>query len=125
MVGLRKRNNKVSFRLSNDEKHLFDELQKKTGLPQNRLIVNLLSSAVLTSTEVTAELKQLNINTARLAEQVKRIGINVNQLARVANSSGSISDISAIGTLNKILSALQSECDILWQYTNKSIQKVL
>lgn len=125
MVGLRKRNNNVSFRLSNDEKHLFDELQKKTGLPQNRLIVNLLSSAVLTSTEVTAELKQLNINTARLAEQVKRIGINVNQLARVANSSGSISDISAIGTLNKILSALQSECDILWQYTNKSIQKVL
>lgn len=122
---MRKRNNNVSFRLSNDEKHLFDELQKKTGLPQNRLIVNLLSSAVLTSTEVTAELKQLNINTARLAEQVKRIGINVNQLARVANSSGSISDISAIGTLNKILSALQSECDILWQYTNKSIQKVL
>lgn len=125
MVGLRKRNNNVSFRLSNDEKHLFDELRKKTGLPQNRLIVNLLSSAVLTSTEVTAELKQLNINTARLAEQVKRIGVNVNQLARVANSSGSISDISAIETLNKTLSALQSECDILWQFTNKSIQKVL
>lgn len=122
---MRKRNNNVSFRLSDDEKHLFDELQKKTGLPKNRLIVNLLSSVVLTSTEVTAELKQLNINTARLAEQVKRIGVNANQLARVANSSGNISDISAIETLNKTLSALQSECDILWRYTNKSIQKVL
>lgn len=122
---MRKRNNNVSFRLSDDEKHLFDELQKKTGLPKNRLIVNLLSSAVLTATEVTAELKQLNINMARLAEQVKRIGVNVNQLARVANSSGSISDISAIIMLNKTLSALHSECDTLWQFTNKSIQKVL
>ena len=122
---MRKRNNNVSFRLSDGEKHLFDELQEKTGLPKNRLIIDLLLDAQLAPKEYTSELQKLNQQTANLSEQVKRIGVNINQLARVANSTGNISDIVTIETFNKNLLSLQRECDNLWQYTNQSIRKML
>lgn len=125
IVVLRKRNNNVSFRLSDDEKQLFDNLQQITGLPKNRLIIDLLLDAQLAPKEYTSEVKKLNQLTANLSEQVKRIGVNVNQLARVANSTGNISDIVTIETFNKNLLSLQRECDNLWRYTNRSIQKML
>lgn len=122
---MRKRNNNVSFRLSDDEKQLFDKLQQITGLPKNRLIIDLLLDAKLAPKEYTSELQKLNQQTANLSEQVKRIGVNINQLARVANSTGNISDIVTIETFNKNLLSLQRECDNLWQYTNQSIRKML
>lgn len=122
---MRKRNNNVSFRLSDDEKQLFDNLQKITGLPKNRLIIDLLLDAKLAPKEYTSELQKLNQQTAILSEQVKRIGVNINQIARVANSTGNISDIVTIETFSKNLLSLQRECDNLWQYTNRSIQKML
>lgn len=122
---MRKRNNNVSFRLSDDEKQLFDKLQQITGLPKNRLIIDLLLDAKLAPKEYTSELQKLNQQTANLSEQVKRIGVNVNQLARVANSTGNISDIVTIEKFNKNLLSLQRECDNLWQYTNQSIRKML
>ena len=122
---MRKRNNNVSFRLSDGEKQLLDTLQKVTGLPKNRLIINLLSDAKLAPKEYTSELQKLNQQTANLSEQVKRIGVNINQLARIANSTGNISDIVKIETFNKNLLSLQEACDNLWRYINQSIQKVL
>lgn len=122
---MRKRNNNVSFRLSDGEKQLLDTLQKVTGLPKNRLIIDLLSDAKLAPKEYTSELQKLNQQTANLSEQVKRIGVNINQLARIANSTGNISDIVKIETFNKNLLSLQEVCDNLWRYINQSIQKVL
>lgn len=122
---MRKRNNNVSFRLSDGEKQLLDTLQKATGLPKNRLIIDLLSDAKLAPKEYTSELQKLNQQTANLSEQVKRIGVNINQLARIANSTGNISDIVKIETFNKNLLSLQEVCDNLWRYINQSIQKVL
>lgn len=122
---MRKRNNNVSFRLSDGEKQLLDTLQKVTGLPKNRLIIDLLSDAKLAPKEYTSELQKLNQQTANLSEQVKRIGVNINQLARIANSTGNISDMVKIETFNKNLLSLQEACDNLWRYINQSIQKVL
>lgn len=122
---MRKRNNNVSFRLSDGEKQLLDTLQKVTGLPKNRLIIDLLSDAKLAPKEYISELQKLNQLTANLSEQVKRIGVNINQLARIANSTGNISDIVKIETFNKNLLSLQEVCDNLWRYINQSIQKVL
>lgn len=122
---MRKRNNNVSFRLSDGEKQLLDTLQKVTGLPKNRLIIDLLSDAKLAPKEYTSELQKLNQQTANLSEQVKRIGVNINQLARIANSTGNTSDIVKIETFNKNLLSLQEACDNLWRYINQSIQKVL
>ena len=76
---------KCSYNIT--EKQLFDKLQQITGLPKNRLIIDLLLDAKLAPKEYTSELQKLNQQTANLSEQVKRIGVNINQLARVANST--------------------------------------
>lgn len=121
---MRKRNNNISFRVNDDEKILFDSLQKKTGLPKNKLIIRLLSSSVLLPEECITELKNLNKNTAQLTEQVKRIGVNINQIARIANCTGTISDIHVIDKFNNSLNLLRKECEKQWQFINQSIHKL-
>lgn len=118
---MRKRNQNISFRLSDDEKKIFDDLQKQTGLPKNSLIMDILSDATIAPVEYTETLKELNIATAHLAEQVKRIGINVNQLARVANATGNVDALHKLDDIKKELIILQDRCDKLWRYINLSI----
>lgn len=122
---MRVRNNNISFRLNDDEKIMFDNYQSITGLPKNQLIIKILSGATLAPKECTEELKLLNRNTAYLYEQVKRIGVNVNQLARVANANGATADIDILNEFNTNLLSLQKECENLWRYTNLSMLKML
>lgn len=120
---MRKRNQNISFRLSDDEKKIFDDLQTRTGLPKNCLIMNILSDATLAPIEYTEALKELNIATAYLTEQVKRIGINLNQLTRVANATGNVDALHKLDDIKKELIILQDRCEKLWRYTNQSIPR--
>lgn len=122
---MRKRSQTVSFRLTENEKAFFDELQKRTGMPKHKLVLAALTRAKLPSKECVEELKRLNVNTAYLAEQVKKIGVNINQIAHVANATGQISDIQEIAKFSQHLLAIQKGCELLWQYSNQSMRKLL
>ena len=87
---MRKRNNTVSFRLTDEEVKMLNALQQKTGMPKRTLIMELVNGAQLAPAEYTEAIKKLLTATIKLAEQTKRIGVNVNQIARVANSTGDL-----------------------------------
>ncbi len=103
---MRKRNNTVSFRLTDEEAQMLNTLQQKTGMPKRTLIMELVNGAQLAPADYTEAMKELVSVTVKLTEQTKRIGVNVNQIARVANSTGDLYCLNELAIIQNQLSQL-------------------
>lgn len=117
---MRKRNNTVSVRLSDNELQAFNNLQEKTGLPKHALITKLVSGATLFPTEYTEELKKLLSVTYQLMQQTRKIGVNLNQIARACNS-GNYDDLKDLNEINIKISKLLEVAK--WLYSSVLIIK--
>lgn len=105
----RKRNHQVSFRLSEEEHEILKSKSEAIGLsiPQFCKKVSL-----------SKKIKQPNIDrevSFKIASELRRIGVNINQVAKHVNSGLNVSE--------RQIKALEKELGGIWQLFNSEIQK--
>ena len=113
---MRKRNIPVKVMMDESEHNNFKNKLNITGLSQREYIQRLIDNRAILSDEAEKTLRALLNAVAGLTEQVRRIGVNVNQLARVANRSGVLPTIRQLDSISGQLNELEMEASELWQY---------
>ena len=117
----RKRNRAVTVRMNDRE---YDRLQKKvseSGLSQQAYIIGAVCNAKITSSDEVAALKDVSRLFADHERQVRGMATNINQMAKVANSQGSVAGQEELERLSGQISALRKESEDLWQSIRSSI----
>lgn len=120
---MRKRNNDVHIMLSNSEYSSLQNIQRKSGLRLRELIMNAVSDKPFISAEYIDELRKLNEVLSRIYIELHKIGVNINQIARVANSTGELPAENQLADLSAKLELYRKGCEKVWQFTKRSIQK--
>ena len=117
----RKRNRAVTVRMNDRE---YDRLQKKvseSGLSQQAYIIGAVCNAKITSSDEVAALKDVSRLFADHERQVRGMATNINQMAKVANSQGSVAAQEELERISGQVSALRKESEDLWQSIRSSI----
>ena len=79
---MRKRSIDKHFRFTEKENNLIQDLARKTHLSENEVVVTSLSSIILKEAPSRSFYYDL--------EKINKIGVNINQIAKVANQTGVI-----------------------------------
>ena len=119
----RKRNRAVTVRMSETE---YADLQNKveeSGLSQQAFVINAVRGATITPSDEIAVLKDISKTFADFEKQVRGLGTNVNQMARIANSKGNLSGESTLTRLSDQLSNMRKESEAIWQSIRSSINR--
>lgn len=91
---MRKRIIDKHFRLSEKENNLLQDLSRKTHLSENEVIVSSLTSIILKEAPPRSFYIDL--------EKMNKIGININQIARIANQTGVIMNNKLVESANNL-----------------------
>lgn len=121
---MRKRNNTLSVRLSDSEIDEINEKIIKSGLPKNLFIYKSITNKPIISGDMLTEIMNLNYNTSKLIEQLKRIGVNINQLARIANKTTYLPTVKRLNEISQQLEDIKIEVSNQWQYIRQLIRRL-
>ena len=117
----RKRNRAVTVRMNDRE---YNRLQKKvaeSGLSQQAYIIGAVCNAKITSSDEVAVLKDVSRLFADHERQVRGMATNINQMAKVANSQGSVTGEEELERISGQISDLRKESEEIWQSIRSSI----
>ena len=121
---MRKRNKAITFRMSDEEYSELEKKVKESGQTLQSYLISSALGAVITSKEEVDLIKEKNKIYADMDKQLRGMGINLNQIAHVANGYG---DIPSVDTLFDILSEvrkIRTEVNEEWQSTRQSISRL-
>lgn len=104
---MRKRAKNVHIRMTEEEYKVFEKLLEKSGLTQNEYGLRCLSNKKIVVLDGFKE----------LAEQVKKVGVNVNQIAKGINSRSGVSE--------GVITEMQKELGEVWRSLSAFLQKVM
>lgn len=110
----RKRNKAVTIRMRNDE---YNDLQNRvieSGLTQQAYILNAIKESAIVSSDEIAVYKDISKTLADLVSQVRGIGININQMAHVANGSGLLPTEEQLTKASAEVNQYRKECEEIW-----------
>ncbi len=113
---MRKRNIPVKVMMDESEHNDFKNKLATSGLSQREYIQRLITNRAILSDEAEKTLRALLNAVAGLTEQVRRIGVNVNQIARVANRNGVLPTVCQLNGISEQLNDLEMEASELWQF---------
>ena len=101
----RKRNNQIVIRLSDEEKEMLKRKVEQSGKTQQEFLISMLINGTVTNTDGVKE----------LVPEVKRIGNNLNQIARSCNSGNqaTLSEVQKVG----------EEMNGIWRLLKQFLQK--
>ncbi len=91
---MRRRTIEKHFRFNADEQRKLKDLSLKSGLTESDVIRTLLDSVIIKEMPTKEFYDAIN--------QIRKVGVNINQIAHVANASGRINEVN----LNKYLEQL-------------------
>ncbi|MCR5783595.1 MAG: MobC family plasmid mobilization relaxosome protein [Clostridia bacterium] len=113
---MRKRNIPVKVMMDETEHNAFKNKLETSGLSQREYIQRLIDNRAILSDEAEKALRSLLNAVTGLTEQVRRIGVNVNQLARIANRNGVLPTARQLDDISAQLNDMEMEASELWQY---------
>ena len=113
---MRKRNIPVKVMMDEREHKDFKNKLAVSGLTQREYIQRLITNRAILSDEAEKTLRALLNAVAGLTEQIRRIGVNVNQLARVANRNRVLPTVQQLNGISDQLNDLEMEASELWQF---------
>lgn len=102
----RKRAKSVHIRMTEEEYRVFEKLLKDSGLTQNEYGLRCLTNKKIVVLDGFKE----------LADQVKKIGVNVNQIAKGINSG--------LGVSKAVITEIQKELSEVWRSLSAFLQRV-
>lgn len=111
----RKRNRAVTVRMNEAEYADFRNKVKESGLTQQTFIISAVRGAAITPSDEIAVLKEISKTFADFEKQVRGLGINVNQMAHVANGQGYLPARETLSRLSDQLGAMRRESEVIWQ----------
>ncbi|MBR3299827.1 MAG: plasmid mobilization relaxosome protein MobC [Clostridia bacterium] len=114
---MRTRKNAIKIMLSDDEYKRFILNLKASGLRQREFILYHLDKGIVPTVEYLECMSQVCEEIYHNTEQIKRIGVNVNQLARVANATGALPEYAELESIRALLLDTRKEAEKIWQST--------
>ena len=121
---MRKRKNNIFIKLNDYEYSLLKDKQKRCGVSITEFISKTIQGINIIDLDSITELKTLNINLSKFIEQVRRIGININQLSIIANKNGYIPTNNQLDEIRTELQSLKIEVIRQWQFIKQLTQKL-
>lgn len=119
----RKRNRTVSVRMNEAE---YADLQNKveeSGLSQQAFINSAIHDASIIPSDEIAVLKEISKTFAEYVRQIRGMGTNLNQMARVANGQGYLPDEEALLRLSDQIGNMRKDGEDVWQSIRSSINR--
>lgn len=105
----RKESKQINFRVSDEEYQRLQIMADNVGMTVPAFCKTKAQGARLKAPKVDRQ------GAMKIATELRRIGVNVNQIARQANKGDKL--------LQSDLKAVQKELDDIWQLLNLAIQK--
>ena len=118
-----KRINEIHIMLDDDEYSTFLELQAKTGLNKRQFIMNAIADKPFVTAEYIEELKKLNMLIDRFNEIIKKDGVNINQLARIANTNGELPTVEELEKISNEILKIRKGAERIWQYIRSCLRQ--
>ena len=119
----RRRNKAVTVRMNETEYADFQNKVEESGLSQQAYIISAVRGATITPSDEIAVLKEISKTFADFEKQVRGLGTNVNQMARVANGQGYLPCEEALTRLSDQLGNMRKESEQIWQSIRSSINQ--
>ena len=119
----RRRNKAVTIRMNETEYADFQNKVEESGLSQQAYIISAVRGATITPSDEIAVLKEISKTFADFEKQVRGLGTNVNQMARVANGQGYLPVEEALVRLSDQLGNMRKESEEIWQSIRSSINQ--
>lgn len=119
----RRRNKAVTVRMNETEYADFQNKVEESGLSQQAYIISAVRGATITPSDEIAVLKEISKTFADFEKQVRGLGTNVNQMARVANGQGYLPVEEALVRLSDQLGNMRKESEEIWQSIRSSINQ--
>ena len=119
----RRRNKAVTVRMNETEYADFQNKVEESGLSQQAYIISAVRGATITPSDEIAVLKEISKTFADFEKQVRGLGTNVNQMARVANGQGYLPGEEALARLSDQLGNMRKESEEICQSIRSSINQ--
>lgn len=120
---MRKRNNVLSVRLSDDERKLLQQKVEACGQTIQSYIINSSLTGRVSTAEEINELRSISETLKDIDKQLRGMGINLNQMAYIANSIGKIPALYELNTISSEVQLIKKEVIQLWQLIRQSISQ--
>ena len=122
MLGITKNHN-FRFHMDREADRKLDRRLKETGLPQQTFILSAIHSTGVMPKETRNEILKLNHTYADLLRQIRGMATNINQMAKVANSTGSLPTLSELQSLGRQIEQYRREGEEQWRSIRSSMIK--
>ena len=116
-----KRDKEIHLRMTDSELADFKEKLNASGMTQTDFVISAIIGAQIASKELTAEKHEQNKMLEHFLVQLRKIGTNVNQIARIANQTG---EANVLGELQEYRTQLSELKEDLCRYTKSLIPPV-
>lgn len=120
---MRTRNNAIKIMLSDDEYKRFILSQKASGLRQREFILYHLDKGIVPTVEYLECISQVCEEIYHNTEQIKRIGVNINQIAKVANATGALPICRELQSIKEQLIDARKDAEGIWLSTRSLTAK--
>lgn len=114
----RRRPIELKFRLSADEYDLLQSKLAESGMNRNAYLVRLISGATIFPKE---QLIQMNLEYTIMNRLLRGIGININQIAKVANTNHATPSAALLADMYQDVQTLRNNLGPLWDKTRETL----
>ena len=115
---MRKRPLEVKFRLSQNEYELLQKQLAAAGMNRNAYLVRLITGATIFPRD---QLIQLNLEHTMMNRLLRSIGVNINQIAKVANTNHAIPSAALLTDMHQDVRTLCRNLMPLWDETREAL----
>lgn len=123
----RYRNHAITIRLSDEEYASVCQKIKESGRTQNEFLIGAALGVKFTTHEVQQSLQQslheICTLLAALTAQLRKIGVNINQLSKVANSTQQVPAVAILKDILNNITEIRKGADDTWQSLKSQMQK--
>lgn len=120
---MRKRDNSIHIRLSDDEYKLFKSAISASGLSHTDYIIMSISGTPIQPLYEKKLLEEIKFITLGIYSQIRRIGVNLNQLTFLANQSHSLSATTELNTTLTVINEQAERWNEAWQFIKSLMGK--
>lgn len=118
---MRNRSNCVSIRYSDEEYKVLQEKIKESGQTKSAYIINATLNGKVSSADDVNEMKKISKLLFDIDKQLRGMGTNLNQIARVANGKGILPTIDKLKDISAAVAELKKGADAIWLLIRQSI----
>lgn len=110
----------VKFYLSDEEATRFDKLATETGLTRRELVMSSIDGIQIMDASTKEEIQKLYETVKDMQLQLKGIAVNINQMAKIANTHGDLPSEEKLRELANEAMTIGKEVGATCQSLNRS-----